>query len=66
MIWEVTRAESELKLCSTIIDKEILHGEEDDDEKEEGKNRKSEETDHLCLFNLWEGHQDTFPSVLTC
>ena len=50
MIWEVTTAESELKLCS-IIDREILYGE--DDEKEEDKNHKSEETNHLCLFNLW-------------
>ena len=50
MIWEVTRAESKLRLCS-IIDKEIHYG-EDDDEKEEDKNRKTEETNHLCLFNL--------------
>ena len=59
MIWEVTRAESELKLCS-IIDKEISYGNDGEEY------RKSEKTDHLCLFNLWEGYQDTFPFVLAC
>ncbi len=43
---------SKLKLCSTI-DKEIL-----DDE-----DLKGEETDHLCLFNLWEGHENPLPSL---
>jgi hypothetical protein len=41
---------------------EIFYG-EDDDEKEEDKNRKSEEADHLCLFNLREGHEDPLPSL---
>ena len=48
------KAESKLQLCSTI-NMEIFYG-EDGDEKEEDKNRECEETDHLCLFNLWEGH----------
>ncbi len=56
----MTGAESKLQLCS-IINKEISYG-EDDGEKED-KSRKSEEAGHLCLFNLWEGHEDTFPSL---
>ena len=56
----MTRAKSKFELCS-IIDKEICYGE--DDEKEEDKNRKNEEADHLCLLNLWEGCEDPFPSV---
>lgn len=57
----MTGAESKLQLCS-IINKEICYG-EDNDEKEEDKNDKSEEADHLCLFNLWEGHEDPLPSL---
>ncbi len=56
----MTRAGSKLKSC-LIIDREILYGK--DDEKEDDKNRKSEETDHLCLFNLREGYQDALPSL---
>ena len=58
----LTSTESRLKSRST--DREILRGE--DDEKEEDKNEKSEETNHLCLFNLWEGHEDPLPSLFAC
>ena len=57
----MTRAKSELKLYS-IIDKEICYG-EGNDEKEEDKDRKSKEADHLCLFDLREGHENPLPSL---
>jgi hypothetical protein len=57
----MTGAEYKLQLCS-IINKEICYG-EDNDEKEEDKNGKSEEADDLCLFNLWEGSEDPLPSL---
>jgi len=48
-------------LCS-IIDKEIVHGQDDEEEKD----FKSKETNNLCLFNLWEGHEDPFPPLFAC